>query len=184
MARKATTTGNLDSEVARELEEALDIDLFTTDDPADLDVAGAIADFEAQISKAAEDLARDSAETGPAAAAPKPAESKPAAPKPETKAAPSKPAEAKPAAPKSTAKPAPQPAANDLRPIEPPAAAPFTHANDDRQRDYRALQQQMRRASPGTIYWVVSLLSLVWIVGGAVVGSLLFQPPLWEVRSL
>src|SRR5690606_16705449 len=38
--------------------------------------------------------------------------------------------------------------------------------------------------SPGTIYWVVSLLSLVWIVGGAVVGSLLFQPPLWEVRSL
>ncbi|MBE0692440.1 MAG: hypothetical protein IH590_04960, partial [Aquamicrobium sp.] len=60
MARKATTTGNLDSEVAKELEEALDIDLFVDDSAGDLDIAGSIADFEAQISKAAEDLARDS----------------------------------------------------------------------------------------------------------------------------
>ena len=181
MARKATTTGNLDSEVARELEEALDIDLFTDDDPVDLDVAGAIADFEAQISKAAEDLARDSAAAAPA---PKPA----AAPAPKDAPTPASTPAPKPAPTPAQSSNGPKdvPVANDLRPIEPQAAAPasFAHANDDRQRDYRVLQQQMRSASPRTIYWVVSLLSLLWIGGGAAIGSLLFQPPLWQVRSL
>jgi hypothetical protein len=56
MARKATTTSSLDKHVAKELEDALDIDLFVDEEPAALD-ARSIADFEAQISKAAEDLA-------------------------------------------------------------------------------------------------------------------------------
>src|SRR5690554_8066688 len=59
MARKATTTSSLDKDVAKELEDALDIDLFVDDDTGGLD-ASSIADFEAQISRAAEDLARDS----------------------------------------------------------------------------------------------------------------------------
>ena len=61
MARKATTTsGNLDQEVAKELENALDIDLFVDDSKDGLDMTASMADFEAQISKAAEDLARES----------------------------------------------------------------------------------------------------------------------------
>ena len=47
----------------------------------------------------------------------------------------------------------------------------FAHANDDRQRDYRVLQQQMRRATPRTIYWLVSILSLAWIAALGAAGT-------------
>src|SRR5690606_27442212 len=174
MARKATTTSSLDKDVAKELEDALDIDLFVEDEPSALD-ASSIADFEAQISKAAEDLARDS---------------RAAAQKEKEKAERQKATEAeKPVpAPKQPAqKNVEMKSVSDLRPIEAAAAATpsaFAHANDDRQRDYRVLQQQMRRASPRTIYWLVTLLSLAWVAGGAVMGHMLFDPPLWQVRSI
>jgi hypothetical protein len=59
MARKATTTQNLDSDVAKELEEALDFDL-TGGIEGDLDIAASMEDLEAQISQAADELARES----------------------------------------------------------------------------------------------------------------------------
>ena len=59
MAQKPTTTKNLDSDVAKELEEALDFDL--TGDGGDLDIAASMEDLEAQISQAADELARASA---------------------------------------------------------------------------------------------------------------------------
>ena len=59
MAKKPTTTKNLDSDVAKELEEALDFDL--TGGGGDLDIAASMEDLEAQISQAADELARESA---------------------------------------------------------------------------------------------------------------------------
>jgi hypothetical protein len=180
MARKTSTTSSLDSEVAKELENALDIDLFVDDEAGQLDVASSIADFEAQISRAAEDLARDTR--------PSPANRKPEAPvKAPQPAKAAQPTASRPAAP------APKPAAraasapvNDLRPLEAPAsAAPssFSHANDDRQRDYRAMQQQIRRTGSSAIYWMTALLSVAWIAGVAVMGDMLFERSLLEVRS-
>lgn len=160
MAREATTTSSLDSDMAKELEDALDIDLFVEDKDGGLDVAGSIADFEAQISRAAEDLARDSR-----AQAVKPGNG-------------SSTRQALKAEPTPASRPEPK-GLSDLRPVEAPATAapsPFTHANDDRQKDYRTLQQQLRRSSPGAIYWMVSLLSLAWIAGGVVMGHVLFAP--------
>ena len=67
MAQKPTTTENLDSDVAKELEEALDFDL--TGDGGDLDIAASMEDLEAQISQAADELARASANDKKAEAA-------------------------------------------------------------------------------------------------------------------
>jgi hypothetical protein len=57
MAKKTTTSRTLDSDVAKELEKALDIDL--SGDAGDLDIAASMEDLEAQISQAADELARE-----------------------------------------------------------------------------------------------------------------------------
>ena len=67
MAQKPTTTSNLDSDVAKELEQALDFDLTGGDD--DLDIAASMEDLEAQIAQAADELARESNQEKPAASA-------------------------------------------------------------------------------------------------------------------
>ncbi|TGS34774.1 hypothetical protein EN823_14710, partial [bacterium M00.F.Ca.ET.180.01.1.1] len=60
MAKKpTTTTRNLDSDVARELEKALDFDLSGDAGSGDLDIAASMEDLEAQISQAADELARE-----------------------------------------------------------------------------------------------------------------------------
>src|SRR5262245_33772020 len=71
MAQKPTTTKNLDSDVARELEQALDLDLTGSD--GDLDIAASMEDLEAQISQAADELARESGKTKVAPAPTQPA---------------------------------------------------------------------------------------------------------------
>ncbi|TIM60781.1 MAG: hypothetical protein E5Y58_33675, partial [Mesorhizobium sp.] len=58
MAKKTTTTRTLDNDVARELEKALEIDL-NSDADGDLDIAASMEDLEAQISQAADELARE-----------------------------------------------------------------------------------------------------------------------------
>ena len=55
MAKKVSTTKNLDIDVAKELEDALDFDLAN----GDLDIAASMEDLEAQISQAADELARE-----------------------------------------------------------------------------------------------------------------------------
>ncbi|MGB3387034.1 MAG: hypothetical protein WBA88_03530, partial [Pseudaminobacter sp.] len=58
MAKKTSTPKkDIDSEVARELEEALDFDLSAASE--DLDMAASMEDLEAQISQAADELARE-----------------------------------------------------------------------------------------------------------------------------
>ncbi len=59
MAKKPSTTRTLDSDVARELEKALDIDLSGDIGDGDLDIAASMEDLEAQISQAADELARE-----------------------------------------------------------------------------------------------------------------------------
>jgi len=92
------------------------------------------------------------------------------------------------------AKPAPQPeptakVAAELRPSKPaPAAAPQPlrqqPANDDRQKDYRAVLAQMNRRAPSTIYWLVAALSVIWVAGGLMLGHLLYAPGIWQIRSV
>src|SRR5690606_1988706 len=53
-----------------------------------------------------------------------------------------------------------------------------------RQRDYRAMQQQIRRGGSSAIYWMTALLSLAWIAGVAIMGDMLFERSLLEVRSV
>ncbi|TIU82212.1 MAG: hypothetical protein E5W06_22835, partial [Mesorhizobium sp.] len=57
MAKKPTTTKSLESDVAAELEKALDLDL--NGDEGGLDMAASMEDLEAQISAAADELARE-----------------------------------------------------------------------------------------------------------------------------
>jgi len=159
MAKKSTTTKNLDTEVANELEKALDIDLSY--EGGDLDMAASMADLEAQISQAAEELAQVGQTRKPAPAV---RQAEPVSPPPS-----------------SSSRPSPQ-----LRPIE-PANSPqpgFSPANDDRQKDYRPLLHALNRRSSSTIYWVVAFVSLGWIAGAAALANTLFGPGVWQIRSL
>jgi hypothetical protein len=169
MAKKPTTTKNFDSDVARELEEALDFDLSAGAD--DLDIAASMEDLEAQISQAADELAREGrAESNAQAAASSVAST--SAPAPASAASTSAPAPANEDVPASTwFRPA-----ND----QPNGFAP---ANDDRQKDYRSLLQGMNRRSSNAIYWVVAVLSLLWIAGGVLFGRML-TPNLLDIRSV
>src|SRR5690606_39001067 len=127
----------------------LDFDLGN--ESGDLDMAASMDDLEAQISQAADELAR-------AGRADKPV--------PQPQAA-------------NVAKPASTPAAQpELRPIEPRngAQAGFAPANDDRQKDYRSLLHALNRRSSNTIYWVVAFVSLAWVAGAAAIANMLFGP--------
>src|SRR5690606_10976917 len=92
---------------------------------------------------------------------------------------------------KPAAKPADADASEELRPAEStsptPAAnrpAPFSPANDDRQKDYRLLLQGMNRRVPTTVYWMVALLSVLWIGGGILLGNMVYGSSIWQVRSV
>jgi hypothetical protein len=138
MARKPNTTSPLDSDVERELEKALDFDLGGG--AGDIDFSSSMDELEAQISQAADELAKESR---PAAAVAKASASqtqgKPAANAEKSSAAKS-PEQPKAAAPRK---------AEPLRPVEtaaPASSGSFQPANDDRQqRDYQSMQQVLAR---------------------------------------
>ena len=161
MAKKITSTRTVDGDVSRELEEALDFDLTG----GDIDIAASMEDLEAQISQAADELARESRApmngavvSGPEALADKQA-----------------------------AKPAASPKKGpELRPLERPAAAQpttFAPANDTRQKDYRTLLHGLNRRASSTIYWIVALLSIGWLLGAGVIAGRVFGPAFWQVSS-
>src|SRR5690606_10763895 len=124
---------------------------------SELDIAASMEDLEAQIAKAADELARE----GRAAAE---QESLPA----------EEPTAAKVKVVSMAAASQTQP--EELRPAEPEPSStrpsPFQAANDDRQKDYRLVLQGMSRRPPTTVYWVTGLLSLLWIGGGILLGSM------------
>src|SRR4051794_13613214 len=106
MAKKPTTTRTLDSDVARELEKALDLDL-SGDGSGDLDIAASMEDLEAQISQAADELAREGRPQKPA-----PAQNAPVQQNQSAKPA-AKPAELRPVESRNSAQPAGFKPAND-----------------------------------------------------------------------
>lgn len=147
MAQKpTTTTKSLDSQVAKELEEALDFNL-TSD--GDLDMAASIEDLEAQISQAADELARESAKTTKPAST---AAVAPPAPKPQNGVRTM-------AQPANEWRPAGNGNGNGDAPLQPGGHSP-ANANDDRQRDLRAFRRAMNKRSSSGIYWMVLLLSI------------------------
>ena len=158
MAKKPTTTRTLDGDVAKELERALDMDL-SGDGSGDLDIAASMEDLEAQISQAADELAREGRSQKPEPAVNQSQEAKPVAK--------AKPAELRPVETRNGAQP-----------------APFAPANDDRQKDYRTLQHGLNRRASNTIYWVVAFVSLAWVAGAGGLANLLFGSGIWKIRSL
>ena len=177
MAQKPTTTKNLDSDVAKELEEALDFDLTSGD--GDLDIAASMEDLEAQISQAADELARESGQDkGGASQAPSQRRnaSRRRTAQPELPAAASAQTDA--AAARQRMAPG--------RPPTPPPLQPagLSPANDDRQKDFRAFRQALNRRASNGIYWVVLLLSLAWVSGGAALGHVLFGADIWKIRTV
>lgn len=161
MAKKSSTTKNLDLDVAKELEEALDFDLAAGAD--ELDIAASMEDLEAQISQAADELARESRAEKAAAAATAPVKPEP---KPSVHTAPALP--------------------SSLRPVETSSPRPngLSPANDDQQKDYRTLLGSINRRSSSGVYWAVALLSAIWVGGGALLANKLFSPGLLEIRSI
>src|SRR3954470_2681868 len=105
MAKKPTTTRTLDSDVARELEKALDLDL-SGDGSGDLDIAASMEDLEAQISQAADELAREGRTQKPASVQSTPIQNAPIQNQSAKPAAKAKPAELRPVESRNSAQPA------------------------------------------------------------------------------
>lgn len=185
MVRKSTTAAAKD-DFARELEEALELDdtEFALSDEGDLDIAASMEDLEAQISQAAEELARENGEPATQAAVGK-AELK----APEKKAELSQSSmsdldgdfESEDIAPRTssdTVRPAGQP-------VTPAPAATFAAANDDLQRNSTSpYLTRPELKSSSSIYWLTALLSVVWLVGGVLLAHLLYAPEIWQIGSL
>ncbi|TIT11277.1 MAG: DUF805 domain-containing protein, partial [Mesorhizobium sp.] len=181
MAKK-TTTRTLDNDVARELEKALDIDL-SGDAGGDLDIAASMEDLEAQISQAADELAREGRNQNAEPVASQGENAEPVASqsqKTEPAANQDEKAQDQKAKPAAKAKPA------ELRPVETrngTQPAGFTPANDPRRKDYKTLLHTLNRRASNTIYWVVALVSLAWIAGAGALANLLFGPGIWQIRT-
>ena len=71
MAKKPTTTRTIESDVSKELENALDLDL--TESRGSINMSASMDDLEAQISQAADELVREG-RNGQQAAARQPAQ--------------------------------------------------------------------------------------------------------------
>ncbi len=73
--------------------------------------------------------------------------------------------------PKAKSKQPPaQAPAPELRPVERPATsqpASFAPANDDRQKDFRAILGGLNKRASNSVNWVVAVLSLVWLGASA-----------------
>ena len=175
MARSPNSKSPSGKNVDLELEKALEFDLSEgLNSPGDMDFSLSMEDLEKQISQAADELARESRGTTPPPARHEPVAAKRAAP---TAKAAAKPAE--------TRKPETARPQETLRPVEEPitGSAPFQPANDDRQKDFRALQQALARKPSGAVNWAVALLPLVWIGGGLALTHILSAPDIWDIRS-
>ncbi len=162
MAKKSTPTKNLDWDVEKELEDALNLSLTGG---GGLDKFAPIDDFEAQISQAAAELAQESSKQKPVATTPKSA--------PNPTIAPIKQADAE--------------SSMQFRSIEsslPLQPEGFKPANDERQKDYKSLLHGLNRRASSAIYWIVSLVSIAWVAAAVALVDRLWTPSIWAMRSL
>ncbi|TIX97885.1 MAG: hypothetical protein E5V18_25550, partial [Mesorhizobium sp.] len=130
--------------------------------------------LEAQISQAADELAREGRNQNAEPVASQGENAEPVASqsqKTEPAANQDEKAQDQKAKPAAKAKPA------ELRPVETrngTQPAGFTPANDPRRKDYKTLLHTLNRRASNTIYWVVALVSLAWIAGAGALANLLF----------
>jgi hypothetical protein len=122
-----------------------------------VDVVASMEDLETQIAQAADELVRESRAEAPASGEPAASEGKDED------------------APLSRL---------GLRPVETASqpAAP-TAANDDRQKDFRALATRLERRPSRAVYWIVAVLSLAWLGGAAYLADRLFGPEIWQAAG-
>ena len=136
MAKKTRSSNKFDKEVAQELETAIETELAQAAAP-EPDAAASMADLEAQISKAADEIARES-----------------------------------------------QTRADPIAPMPSLQPAGFAPANDDRQRDYRAIVNRLNNRKSNTVYWLVAALTVIWLAGAYVLAGRWFDPSLWTTGSI
>jgi uncharacterized membrane protein YhaH (DUF805 family) len=162
MAKKPTTTRSIESDVSKELENALDLDL--TESTGHSGISASMDDLEAQISQAADELVREGRNGQPAAARQPAQDFRP------------------------MDRPMDRPVDRPVdRPIERQAAnqpATFAPANDDRQKDFRSLLHGLNKRASRTVYWVAALLSVLWLGACAALADRLFGSEIWQIRSL
>ena len=188
MATTPKQTADLDQAVDSALDEELDIDfdLDASDvEDIDLDLGDSLDDFEARIDAAAGEIAsagKSADDTDPAGGAAAAATASAAAGAAAAGAVKDRKPAIDPAADAAlTPKPSAQTDAGRQETPRQPAA--IAAANDDRQRDHRALLKAMNRRSSTAIYWVIAGLCVVWILGGMAIGDMLFSPQIWEISS-
>lgn len=199
MARTVAKKNQPKRDFAKELEDALDLELADGLENGDLDIAASMEDLEAQISAAAEELAREnrdqngdgkvtvSEKKDTSTSAKETAGNAPGA----NTAAPASSVAAPDKAGATASKPlktedAPVDRKN-LTPVDPApennASQPFAPANDDRAGDFSAVMRKFDRRAPNTAYWLVAVLSALWIGGGILLGQMLYGSELWQIRS-
>ena len=141
MAKKPTTTKNLDSDVAKELENALDLDLTAM--PAAISTSRPRWRTWRRRSRRPRTSWCARARNAPAV----PAASQPSA---EASTGRSKPPD------RSGRRRRPRPDCAPVETANQPATG-FAPANDDRQKDFRTLLHSLNRRASSTVYWVAAL---------------------------
>src|SRR5690606_17655099 len=152
MAKKPTTM-TIESDVTRELENALDLDF--AEERGKAEAGTSMDDLEAQISKAADELAREG-RSGQ--------QNAPSQPGPDYR-------------------PVDRPMDRPIERVAANQPATFAPANDDRQKDFRSLLNGLNRPASRSVYWVAAGLSVLWLGASAFVADRLFGPDLWQAVS-
>src|SRR5690606_33317161 len=170
MARNTTKKAPRD-DFARELEEALELESASfAAESGDLDIAASMEELEAQITMAAEELAREGKEQDDS----KEPEAGFAEPEPaliEERAATDNP-------PSTENLHRVEPAPSDT--VPPPALLP---ANDDKQNEYYRFARKLERRPSRTVYWAAAILSVAWLILGALFTHLVYGSQIWQIRS-
>ena len=65
-----------------------------------------------------------------------------------------------------------------------PLQPAFSPANDDRQRDYRAIVHRLNDRRSNRVYWAVALLTALWLGGAFLLANALLGQSLWTIRSV
>lgn len=177
----------LEDDFTKELEEALDVETvsFATSN-GELDIAASMEELEAQITMAAEELAREGENDDTTAAR--------QADEPETvlddAETPSPLGETESLDASESAEQL-EIEEQDLpqepqrgTPLPAGAAAVPLPANDDRQSEFHHFARRLDQRPPRTIYWLAAALSAVWIVAGLAFAHIVYGPQIWQVRSL
>ncbi|MEL6920524.1 MAG: kinesin, partial [Pseudomonadota bacterium] len=158
MATKAKNTADIDLDMEEALEKALDLDLGDDLDGVDLeaDLADELSldDFEAQVAQATDELKTATVD--------------------------------QPAKPNGVGAEAAATAAAGAAAIGAisKSASSINPANDDSaSKDFAQTMQRLDAPAPSGSFAFVSIISLLWLAGGAALAHMLYAPEIWAVRT-